>query len=117
MKEILCTVEQPAVGLYPVSTIEIGIEYQREFSGYIYLNTQALYDLTSENLTLTIQIRDKAGHSSQPAIFPLSFSSTSQQEPPPPNVFQEADLGPIMIHLRSIQDGNTLGLQPGPFFY
>jgi hypothetical protein len=117
MKDIACTVDQPGVGIYPVSMIQISAENQREFSGYIYLNTQTFHDLAFVNLTLTIQIRDKAGHYSQPAIFSLLLSTTSQQEPPPPKVFQEADLGPIMIYLPSIQDGNALGFQQGIFFY
>jgi hypothetical protein len=116
MKDIVCTIDQPGVGTYPVSITKISEENQKQFSGYIYLNTQTFYDLTFVNLTLTVQIQDKAGHYSQPALFPLLLSATSQQEPPPSGVFKEADLGPIMIHLRSIQDGDEPGSHGGVFF-
>ena len=116
LKDIVCTIDQAGAGIYPASITKISEENQKELSGYIYLNTQPFYDLAFENLTLTVQIQDKAGHYSQPANFPLLFSATSQQEPPPSGVFKEADLGPIMIHLRSIQDGDEPGTSRGIFY-
>jgi len=117
MKDIVCTVDQPGVGIYPASITKISEENQKELSGYIFLNTQVLtFDLTFENLTLTVQIQDKAGHYSQPAMFPLLLSASSQQEPPSPGVFKEVDLGPILIQPRSIQDGDGQGYYREIFF-
>ena len=105
MKNIVCTIDQPGVGAYPASFTKIKEDNRKELSGYIYLNTQSLDDVTFVNLTLTVQIQDKAGHFSSPAIFPLSFTSRFRQEPFPPGVFQEKDLGPILIRLRTIRGG------------
>ncbi len=110
MKNIVCTIDQAGVGTYRVSITKIQEENQKELSGYIYLNTQSVDDLDFVNLTLTVQIQDKAGHYSEPSTFPLLLRSTSVQEPPPPGIFQEVNLGPIMIQLRSIHDDG------GPIF-
>ncbi len=109
MKNIVCTIDHAGVGVYPVSITKIREGSQKEFSGYIYLNTQSPDDLNFVTLTLTVQVQDQAGHYSAPAAFPLLLSGTSVQAPPPPGVFQEVDLGPIMIQLRTIRDDG------GPF--
>ncbi len=41
-----------------------------------------------------------------PAVFPLAFNERSAQQTPPPGVFREKDLGPIMVTLRSSNDGD-----------
>ena len=106
MKNIICTIDQPGVGVYPVSFTKIKEENGKELSGYLYLNTLVVNagKLNYVKLTLKIQIEDKSGHFSEPAVFPLSFNSHSTQEAPPKGVFQEKDLGPIMVTLQTIQD-------------
>jgi hypothetical protein len=111
MDKIVCTIDQPGVGEYPVSFTKIKEENRKELAGYIYLNTQTSDDLNSVNITLTVQILDRVGHSSSPAVFPLSFDSRFQQEPPPPGVFPKQDLGPILIQLRPVERES-----PGIFF-
>jgi hypothetical protein len=103
MKNIVAVIEQPGVGTYPVSMTKIQEENQKELSGYVFLNTSSPADLDFVDLSLTIQIQDRAGNMSKPAVFPLSINSKSRQEPPPPGVFQERDLGSILISLRSLQ--------------
>ena len=103
MKQIVSTVSQPGVG-ESVSYTRIKREDEREFSGYIYLNTFDAPNysaLNSTTLTLTVQIKDTAGNISKPQVFPLSFNSTFTQEPPPPGVFKEKDVGAILITLRT----------------
>ena len=93
------------MGDYPASRIKIAEENARELNGFIYLNTTVPGGsgfLNSVNITLTVQIRDRAGYTSKPAVFPLSFSGFYSQEPPPPGVFQEQELGPIMVILMGI---------------
>jgi hypothetical protein len=109
MKNIACVIDQPGVGTYPVSITRIKEEDRRELSGYVYLNTPLDFDFI--NLTLHVQIEDRAGHYSKPASLPLSFSSRDQQEPPPQGLFKEKDLGPILIELRKILGGDNPGLQ------
>lgn len=111
MKNIVCTIDQPGVGEYPVSVTSIKEENQKELAGYIYLNTQTRDDLNFIHITLTVQIQDRNGQFSAPAVFPLSFNSRFQQEPPPPGVFPEKDLGPILIQLHTIE-----AEAPGVFF-
>jgi len=110
MKNIVCTIEQPGIGTYPVSFTRIKEANRKELSGYIYLNTVGIQGLNFVNITLTVQVQDKAGHLSQPAVFPLSFNLRFEQETPPAGTFLEKDLGPIMITLRTISDGDGRSL-------
>ncbi len=107
MKNIFALVEQPGVGPYPVSIIAIKKENQKKLSGFIYLNTSTpRVSLEFVTLHLTVQIQDASGHFSQPVVFPLSFSARSVQEVPPPGIFTEQDLGPIMVNLGTVDDGD-----------
>ncbi len=109
MKNIYATIAQPGMAGYPVSITKIKEGGGKDLSGYIYLNTVGVQGLNFVSLTLTVQIQDKAGHFSQPAVFPLSLSFSSQQQTPSPGIFPEKDLGPIMITLRSAFDGDGRG--------
>jgi hypothetical protein len=110
MKNIFSSIDQPGVGTYPISITRIKPEDQRELSGYIFLFTANLQQgLNMVNFTLNVQIGDQAGHYSAPVSFPLSFNELSSQEPPPKDAFKEKDLGPIMIRLRTLQDGTGTG--------
>jgi len=100
MKTIISTIDQKGVGTYPVSFTRIREDQQREnLSGYIYLNTVGTYGLDYTTLVLNVQIQDKAGHYSAPASFPLAFNPTAHQENPPPGLFKDKALGPIVIVL------------------
>jgi hypothetical protein len=101
MKNIFCVLQQTGLGVYPVGITRIKEGDRRELSGYLYLNTPDPSNaLNFAELTLTVQIQDRAGHFSEPAIFPLSLQSRSTQKAPPSEVFQEQDLGPVMIQMR-----------------
>ncbi len=100
MKNILCTLYQPGVGEYPVGITRIKDQDRRELDGYLYLSTrQSLNGLNLVNLTLRVQIEDKAGHYSAPVSFPVSLNNFYGQEAPPANRFRDQDLGPIMIQV------------------
>jgi hypothetical protein len=109
MKQIVCEIEQPGVGVYPVSYTRIKEENRKELSGYIYLTTfhVSYFSFNFINLTLRVQIQDMAGHYSAPVFFPLGFNALYRQEPPPPKVFKEQDLGPIMIWLRTADEASN----------
>jgi hypothetical protein len=111
MKQIVCEIEQPGVGVYSVAYIRIKEDERRELGGYIYLTTFQVnyFSFNFINLTLRVEIQDKAGHYSAPVFFPLSFNALYRQEPPPQNVFKEHDLGPIMIQLRTVDEGGSRG--------
>jgi hypothetical protein len=107
MANILCTIDQPGMGIYPRSITRIKKEDRKELSGYIYLpmeNSGNVLNLVT--LTLRVQIQDQAGHYSAPVSFPLSLNDRYAQESPPKEKFQDKDLGPIMIRVRTIGDGN-----------
>jgi hypothetical protein len=108
MKNIVSVIDQSGVGTYPVSITRIKDGDRQELSGYVYLNTPLGFDML--NLTLHIQIEDKAGHYSKPASFPLTFAARDRQEPPPQGLFKEKNLGPILIQLRTILGGDSPGL-------
>ena len=97
MKYIVCTIYQPGIGPSPVSFTGIKRENRQQFSGYIYLNTGGIGWANFPNLTLTVQIQDRAGHFSKSVSFSLLFQQGVKQEDPPLNTFREIDLGPIMI--------------------
>jgi hypothetical protein len=101
MRRIVCTVDQPGVGTYPVSYIRIKEAERKELAGYIYLNIPVRGDLVFVTLTLTVEIQDMAGHLSLPAVFPLALNPRATREAPPQGAFPEKELGPLMIQLRT----------------
>jgi hypothetical protein len=105
LDQIFCSVDFQA-GVdhpYPISITKIKPDQGNNLSGYLHLGTPELD--RPMNITLTLQIRDKAGHFSAPVSFEVNISDASRkkekvgQESPPPGVFQDKDLGPIMIIL------------------
>jgi len=108
MDQIACTLTQPGKGDYFPGFIKIGKENDQELSGYLYLNTMSREGsgwMNFLNVTLTVQIRDKAGHYSESVHFPLAFQDRFMQEAPPAGVFKEQDLGPIMVLLSPPDSG------------
>ncbi len=108
MDQIACTLTQPAKGEYFPGFVKIGEENGQELSGYLYLNTMSRDGLGWMNflhVTLTVRVRDKAGHYSEAVHFPLAFQDRFPQEGPPPGLFREQDLGPIMVLLSPPDSG------------
>lgn len=102
MDYILATVFLVGRKVYPVSFIKVRGETSKEINGYIYLNTLVPgYEfLNFSSLNLTVQVRDKVGHFSQPVEFPLSFHPRAFQDPLSSGVFKDRTLGPVMITLK-----------------
>lgn len=110
MKNLYAEIFQPSMGPYPISITKIKEGDGKDLSGYFYLNTGHDKGMNFMNLTLTVHIQDKAGHFSKPMVFPFAFNAASVQQSPPTGVFQEKDLGAIMVTLRSsFGDGDTEG--------
>ncbi len=108
MQSVVAVVEERGVGPLPISYTKLKDGNQKELSGYVYLNTSGPYGdswLYSYSLTITIQIKDKAGHLSQPVSFPVSFGNRATQQSPPPGTYAENNLGPVMVVLRPIDGG------------
>jgi hypothetical protein len=107
MDQIVCYVDFQAGLLqpYPISNTKIGKDQQKNLSGSLYLDTSGL--LRPISITLIVQIRDQAGHFSAPVSFSVNIGEPSQkqneiwQEEPPRGIFQDKNLGPIMITLTS----------------
>jgi hypothetical protein len=105
MDSIIAIVDLKGSGTQPVSLTRIKNGDRKELSGYISLSTPSGEGwLNSLTLTLTVQIKDRAGHLSKAVTFPMEFNSLYVQEPPPAGAFQEQYLGSIMITLRSFHD-------------
>jgi len=113
MKYIYATVEQKGGTIYPVSLTRIKKGDERSLSGYLRLHTaSAGNDWNVFTLDLTIQIKDERGRFSNPVIFPLKFNWRASKQEPPAGVFEERDLGPIMIQLRPLQDAGDSSYSP-----
>jgi hypothetical protein len=119
MNYIVATVKQAGVGVSPVSLTRIREENRKELSGFVYLNTLAgssYSSLTFYGLTLTLWVKDRAGNFSDPVEVPLTFGSRVEaQAAPSAGAYQDQDLGPVMIFLRSMSaqnDAGTSGLLP-----
>ncbi len=102
MRYIVATIYQQGVGTTPVSRTRIRPENQNELNGYVYWTAPVRGEFEFSNLTLNLDIQDKAGQHSRAIEFPVSISTYQAQEPPPPGIFQENNLGPIMIRLQPI---------------
>ncbi len=111
MKDLYAEIFQPGMGPYPLSITRIKESDSKDLSGYFYLNTGSDAAMHFVNLTLTVEIQDKAGHFSVPAVFPLVFNLGFLQQIPPKGVFQEKDLGPIMVNIRSSLSDNGDGFE------
>ena len=105
MEAIYCIIDQPGAGSYPASRTRVPKEQKKELSGYLYLNTAGGFGLTYATLVLRVQIQDRAGNVSEPVPFSLAFNPRARQENPPPGVFRDRELGPIMINLGSAGSG------------
>lgn len=77
---------------------------RKELSGFLYWYPGSNLGYSSE-VVMTIQIQDMAGHLSNPVSLPLYMHPSGKQEPPPNEVFQENNLGPIMIPVKPIGSG------------
>jgi len=99
MKYIICMLDQAGAGVYPVSLIKIPADQQKHLCGYIYLNTGRVQGLDFLSLMLTINIQDGAGHYSDPLLLPLNLNPRAEEEYPPMGLFEDRELGPIMIDL------------------
>lgn len=110
MANIYAVVDQPGVGVYPVSITRIQEGNRKELAGYIFLRTPGSGSFNFITLQLTVQVRDREGNFSAPVSFPLSFTGRAQPESPPPGAFPERNLGPIMINLRTVDDGDGKGV-------
>ena len=99
--KISAMVDQPGQ-IYPESITKVSKENGKGFSGYLYLSTASLAKVVdSTSITLLVQIQDRAGNFSPPAMFPLTLKSLATQEAPPQGVFREGDLGPVVLTWKS----------------
>jgi hypothetical protein len=108
LQSVVAVVDQKGVGSYPLSFTKLKEGNQKELSGYVYLNTSGPYGdswLYSYSLTVTVQIKDKAGYYSQPVVFPVSFNNGFTQQPPPSGIYEENNLGPVLVVLHPIDGG------------
>jgi hypothetical protein len=102
MIKIYGIVDQPGQ-TYPLSITRISKENGKELSGYLYLSTaRPATPLVDTSIALTVQIQDRSGNFSQPAVFPLTLKSLPTQEAPPQGVFKERALGPVMVAITSL---------------
>ena len=112
MRSIFAVVDQAGVGQYPLGITRLKKGKEKEFLGYLYLNSIGSNPslLNFAHLNLTLWVKDRSGNFSDPVSFPLSYNVRFAQESPPQGKFQEDDLGPIMIHLVPVSNSARLWL-------
>lgn len=74
-------------------------EDRREFSGYLYWFPGSDVGYYGPYVMI-LQVEDRAGHYSAPISVTLNFKPSGRQDLPPADVFQEKEIGPIMISLK-----------------
>jgi hypothetical protein len=84
-------------------------EDRREFSGYLYWFPGSDVRFYGQYVMI-IQVEDKAGHYSAPISLPLNFKNSGRQESPPAGVFNEKEIGPVMISLKYGANGAGGGM-------
>lgn len=108
MRGIYAVVEQPGIGPYPLSITRLKGDNQKEFSGYVYLNSAGsnppAFNYTVVNLT--IWVKDGRGNFSEPVHFTTRLNNKYTQASPPEGRFAENELGPIMVILRAPFDSS-----------
>lgn len=102
MKTIVCILEKGQRNGTDTSYISIKGENRKELSGYLIWYPGPNVDSYHEIL-MEIQVQDMAGHYSKPVSLALSIKPSGKQESPPPNVYQEKNLGSVMIMIRPVQ--------------
>jgi hypothetical protein len=95
MSAFIFKISLPGGAVCPLAKMEIKEPYRQRLSGYLSLPMGMLDYLDPESLVLILQIKDKAGHLSDPAFFPLMIDPKAQKENPPAGIFEEVHLGPI----------------------
>ncbi len=102
IQKIVVVLDQPGVVPYPATHIRVKKEHRKELSGFIYLSTSnPQWPMNGVNLTMTVQIQDGSGKFTPPLVFPLALNTGAPQQPPPPGVFKEEELGSVPIVLKS----------------
>jgi hypothetical protein len=100
MKNIFAIIENR--GSYQ-SITEVRKGSERHLAGYLFLNTSPQEtSLMFTGFTLKVWIQDEGGRFSDPAVFPVSFQNHAGMDRPPKGVFDEQNLGPIMIQLTPV---------------
>ncbi len=100
MNRIMARLEVSGIAGAPVSYTKVKKGDEKELSGYLYFETSSAGEaLSYRTLTLTVQIQNKAGEYSNPAVFTMSFNPQAVRQNPPPGIFKEYELGPVMTHI------------------
>jgi hypothetical protein len=84
-------------------------EDRREFSGYLYWfpGSDVGY---SGPYVMIIQVEDQAGHYSAPISLTLNIQPSGRQESPPAGVFQEKEIGAVLISIKRRANGDGGGM-------
>jgi hypothetical protein len=104
MNDIAAVLWQAGVGTYPTEVTPLKGDDRREFSGYLFLSTPNDSNLMSDQMELTILVRDSQENRSHPIKLPLRFNLGARQEVP--ETWAEADkhrLGALMINIETSQ--------------
>ncbi|HSR11838.1 MAG TPA: hypothetical protein VLS90_10375 [Thermodesulfobacteriota bacterium] len=114
MSYIVAEVFQPGYGEYPVSYTRVKAPDRKDLNGFVYLNTMVpggYSFLNFSSVEVSLSVKDKAGNFSPPVRMAMVFEPRAPrpQEAPPEGVFNENELGPILVTLRPRDTGSGNG--------
>jgi hypothetical protein len=108
LKTVIATLgrgEAAGPGFY-ISLTRLKAGDRKELSGYLYWNSgKGAYVFPSG--VMTLQVQDRAGNLSDQVSLPLLFRPGARQGAPPQGVFEEKEIGPIMIVIEPAGGGGA----------
>ncbi len=103
LKNIFAVIERG--NSYP-TIIRVKKENRNALNGFIFLNILSSETCSGRaKIALSVSIQDDEGNFSEPAVFTASIREDSFPERPPLDIFQERDLGPVMVRTEGINFG------------
>jgi hypothetical protein len=108
IRDIVAVLWQSGVGYYSTDITPVKGADQKDFAGYLFLNTPADSTLLWDEFKLTVLVRDCQGNKSEPINFPLRFDYGAKEELPGEwQMSANHQLGAIMIDIQSSSRYNS----------
>lgn len=104
MQYIATTLYQEGFGSYSTDYTRLAGTEQKQFAGYLLLKTPLDANLTLDEFTMEVLIRDSQQNRSQIVKLPLTFDHKKEQSLPPEwQEFRENQLGVLVTNIQSMK--------------
>ena len=108
LKTVIATLgrgESPGPGSH-ISFTSLKAGDRKEISGYLYWNSGKSVHVFPAGI-MTLQVQDRAGNLSNQVFLSLLFRAGVRQDLPPQGIFDEKEIGPIMIAIEPVGGGGA----------